>query len=127
MSTRKPWLLVCESSELVDRCHVGIDLLYDNEVEAVVVFRFDGEVYAYINRCVHMQQRLDRERDSIFDDSGQLLRCSMHGLVYEPASGTAVGTRCNGERLRPVRVREQDGNVYITDKRAWPLPTPRDT
>jgi nitrite reductase/ring-hydroxylating ferredoxin subunit len=122
MTARRTPLLVCSSDDLAERTHVGIELLYEGQIEAVVVFRFEGDVYAYINRCVHMPKRLDCERDIIFDDNRQLLRCSMHGIVYEPMSGASVSTMCHGEQLRPVRVQERDGVIQITDKRARALP-----
>jgi nitrite reductase/ring-hydroxylating ferredoxin subunit len=122
MTARRTPLFVCSSDDLAERTHVGIELLYEGQIEAVVVFRFEGDVYAYINRCVHMPKRLDCERDIIFDDNGQLLRCSMHGIVYEPSTGTSLSTMCHGEQLRPVRVQEHEGAVYVTDKRARPLP-----
>ena len=64
-----------------------------------------------------MPRELDCERDMIFDETGQYLRCSMHGIVYEPRTGESVSTMCNGERLTSVRVIEDEEGIWFNDKR----------
>jgi len=108
---------VCPSDALAEGHHVGIEVKYDDAVQAVVLFRYQGRVFAYLNRCVHMGRPLDAESTSIFDDNGEHLRCSVHGVVYDPASGECGSTLCGGQKLRPVRLIEEDGSIYITDKR----------
>ena len=120
MQPRDRRLLVCASEELVEKNYVGLALQYRNESHSGLVFRFKGKVYAYLNQCVHMPRALDCQRDTIFDDARQLLRCSMHGIVYEPETGKSLSTMCNGERLQALRVKEIDGNIYIDDKRVLP-------
>jgi nitrite reductase/ring-hydroxylating ferredoxin subunit len=109
---------VCSSDAVAEGHHIGIEVQYDDAVQAVVLFRYQGRVFAYINRCVHMERPLDAESASIFDDNGEHLRCSVHGAIYDPVSGECGSTLCSGERLRAVRLIEKDGAVYITDKRA---------
>tara|TARA_R110002050_G_scaffold25982_2_gene68914 strand:- start:620 stop:841 length:222 start_codon:yes stop_codon:yes gene_type:complete len=68
-----------------------------------------------------MPRRLDCEKDMIFDRSGKNLRCSMHGIIYDPVSGESISAICNGEKLTPVKVLENDDGVWITDKRVKPI------
>jgi nitrite reductase/ring-hydroxylating ferredoxin subunit len=80
-------LLVCAGSQLTEKKYLIVDLLYRGAPHSGIVFRYNGEVFAYLNQCVHMPRALNCERDTIFDDQRELLRCSMHGIVYDPVTG----------------------------------------
>lgn len=114
---RPPRFPVCPSEALADRRYCKVRLNFEKREEECVLVRHAGQVYAYINRCVHMPRRLDCERPDIFDDSGNYLRCSMHGIVYTPETGTSVSAMCEGEQLRSVNIYEEDGQVGIADFR----------
>ena len=117
MTSRETRFVVCPGDQLANGQHLKLQLLFEALSEECIVFRFEGKVYAYINRCVHMPRKLDCEKDQIFDKSGRFLRCSMHGIVYQPETGASVSTICEGERLRAVALREEGGEILITDFR----------
>lgn len=110
-------LLVCDSAELADHQHRIIPLLFDKAPQTAIVLRHRGQVYAYLNQCVHMVRRLDCMHDAVFDAQQGHLRCSMHGIVFDPASGESLSVLCSGERLERLRSAEVDGQVFIVDKR----------
>jgi nitrite reductase/ring-hydroxylating ferredoxin subunit len=110
-------LWVCHTDELSEGAYRRLDVTYAGEASSVIVFRFQGQCLGYRNLCVHMDRALDCERDMIFDDSGQKLRCSMHGIVYDPVSGESLSVMCNRERLTPIKVIEDDSGIWIQDKR----------
>ena len=110
-------LLVCASADLTDRQHRIIPLLFKHQPHSAIVLRHGGRVYAYLNQCVHMVRRLDCMHDAVFDAEHERLRCSMHGIVYDPATGESQSVLCSGERLEPLRSTEADGQVYLVDKR----------
>jgi nitrite reductase/ring-hydroxylating ferredoxin subunit len=114
-------VMVCASEQLGEKQYIIVDLLYKDSPHSGIVFRFNGEAFAYLNQCVHMPRALNCERDTIFDEQRELLRCSMHGIVYDPVTGASLSTMCNGERLNALRLREIDGAIYIRDKRVRPL------
>lgn len=129
MIPTEPGFLVCASARLSDGQHLKLILRFEARSEECLVFRFGGQAYAYLNRCVHMPRPLDCEEDLIFDPSGRLLRCSMHGIVYQPETGTSVSTLCEGRRLRAVALEEEGGQIRITDFRVtalrpWVRPLP---
>mgnify|MGYP000004674010 CR=1 FL=1 len=68
-----------------------------------------------------MPRRLDCEKDMIFDAARENLRCSMHGIIYDPITGESLSTMCTGEKLTPVRMQEDEEGVWIIDKRVKPL------
>lgn len=112
---------VCPKNQLKETGYIRVEVVYANEPSSVVVFRYKGKCLAYRNLCVHMPRRLDCEKDMIFDDTGQNLRCSMHGIIYDPVTGESLSTICNGEKLTPVRLQEDEEGIWIFDKRVKPL------
>jgi nitrite reductase/ring-hydroxylating ferredoxin subunit len=76
------------------------------------VVRYDGAVYAYLNRCAHVPIELDWNEGDFFESSGLYLMCSTHGAIYTPDSGRCAGGPCRGGRLRPIMVFEKDNQVF---------------
>ena len=113
-------LPVCDSAQLAERGFLIVELRYRDDPHTGIVFRFCGKVYAYLNQCVHMPRPLNCQRDTIFDAEQGLLRCSMHGIVYDPETGESLSVLCQGERLRPLKLVEEEGRIYIQDKRVMP-------
>lgn len=122
---RRTEIWICNKDELTEGNYIRIDVLYANEVSSVVVFRYKGDCLAYQNLCVHMPRRLDCEKDMIFDNSLKYLRCSMHGITYDPITGESLSEICKGKKLTPVAVQEREDGVWICDKRVKPLPEPK--
>lgn len=120
MNKRSKHLPVCSSEQLAEKEFIILDMRYRGKPGSCIVFRFRGRVFAYLNQCVHMPRRLDCERDTIFDAQRELLRCSMHGIVYAPETGESLSTLCHGKRLQAVGVRESDGRVSLHDKHVAP-------
>lgn len=116
---------VASGKQLGEGEHVRLEVAYTGEPISVVVFRFKGRCLAYRNRCVHMPRPLDCESKGIFDATGQYLRCSMHGIVYDPVTGASLSEICHGQRLTPIEVMEDADGVWIEDVRVRSL-TPAD-
>lgn len=112
---------VCLSEQLAEGAYLRVDVAYDGESISVVVFRHKGRCGAFRNLCVHMPRALDCEKDMIFDASGRYLRCSMHGIVYDPVTGESISEICHGKRLTPVGVVEDATGVWICDRHVQPL------
>ena len=113
---------VCLEQDLRERDFRVVPLLYRHRQNTGIVFRLHDQVHAYLNQCVHMPRRLNCERDTIFSDDGAFLRCSMHGIVYDPVSGASISTMCHGEQLHRIRLTFSNDRIYIDDKRVRPNP-----
>ncbi|MBX3679450.1 MAG: Rieske 2Fe-2S domain-containing protein [Rhodocyclaceae bacterium] len=116
---------VCASGELVDGAYLRLAVAYDSEPIMAFVFRHRGTCLAFRNLCVHMPRELDCEKSTVFDASGRYLRCSMHGIVYDPLSGESMSEICNGKRLTAIELAEDAEGVWIVDRRVKALPGPR--
>ncbi|MCB1926585.1 MAG: Rieske 2Fe-2S domain-containing protein [Rhodocyclaceae bacterium] len=124
MNLAPPRYRLCAGSALAEGCHLKFSIRFEGRDEECLLIRFGGKAYAYVNRCVHMPRPLDCEQDLVFDPSGRYLRCSMHGIVYAPETGTSISTMCEGQRLRAVAVYEEGGDVGIADFRVSALRLP---
>lgn len=99
-----------------------MDVIYAGAPASVIVLRFQGVYLAYLNLCVHMPRELDCQTKDIFDETGKYLRCSMHGIVYDPITGKSCSTMCNEEKLTAVRIQQDQQGIWIKDKRVKARP-----
>lgn len=106
--------LICFSSDLSDG-GPGVRFEIDTLREPLPAFavRYNGRVYAYVNRCRHIGVELDWLPGRFFDDSGLYLICATHGATYLPDDGRCVAGPCRGARLTPVAVAERAGAIYL--------------
>lgn len=104
---------LCPSADLAEGgdAHVFDVLEYGQPVRAFVV-RFEGRVVGYLNRCAHVPAEMDWQPGKFFDDTQRWILCSIHGAVYDPASGHCVAGPCLGRSLRSLRVNEHGGQVH---------------
>ena len=76
----------------------------------VVIRTFDGELHAYVDRCLHQGARLSG--GSLLGDAQdprQVVKCPWHGYEYDVRTGCAVFDR----RLALTRVQVVERNGLI--------------
>lgn len=109
-------ITVCKSDDLPEGRHLIVDVEYRGRPGSVIVLRFEGRAYAYLNKCVHMDRRLDCEHGAVFDPYNRFLRCSMHGIAYQPETGESLSEICLGKRLTALRLHEGQGRIVLLQK-----------
>lgn len=75
---------------------VPFDVNYAGQTCRAFAICFEGQFYAYLNRCTHVAMELDWQPNRFFDTSGQWLLCASHGAAYEPTTGACRGGPCRG-------------------------------
>jgi nitrite reductase/ring-hydroxylating ferredoxin subunit len=106
--------VICLSSELSDLGDgVRFEVEVDGKPEPAFAVRYQGCIYAYLNRCAHMPMELDWKPGKFFDVWGLHLICSTHGATYAPDTGKCLRGPCFEEGLVPVPVEERDGRVIV--------------
>lgn len=104
---------LCASDELEDRGKAFVfDVMVFRERVRAFVLRFDGELVAYLNRCVHVPTEMDWQHGEFLDGDKAFILCSIHGAAYEPQTGRCVAGPCGRGRLTALQVSERDGRVY---------------
>lgn len=116
------WIPLCPSADLVEGgSAVAFDLLYDGRSCRAFAVRFQGQVFAYLNRCTHVAMEMDFRPNRFFDATGRWLICATHGAIYHPDTGACAGGPCNGGLTR-IALSEEDRMVrWHTDHRAQPI------
>jgi nitrite reductase/ring-hydroxylating ferredoxin subunit len=112
MNTPEPQAL-CASEDLVERGQALVfDVLQYGEPVRAFALRFEGQVVAYLNRCLHVPTEMDWKPGEFLDSDRRFILCSTHGAAYEPIGGRCVAGPCGRGRLTAVEVKESDGQVY---------------
>ncbi len=106
--------LICASSAL-EEGGAGVRFKVHTAAGEAPAFavRYDGKVYAYLNRCAHIPVEMDWTDGAFFDYSKLYLICATHGATYVPETGVCVQGPCAGKRLIPVAVEERDGHILL--------------
>jgi nitrite reductase/ring-hydroxylating ferredoxin subunit len=103
---------ICNSADLTDGGEaVPFDVLFGGQTCRAFAIRYEGQAYAYLNRCAHVAMEMDWQPNRFFDDTGRWLLCGTHGAVYEPASGQCAGGPCRGGLVK-IALSEQGGVVH---------------
>jgi nitrite reductase/ring-hydroxylating ferredoxin subunit len=77
------------------------------------VVRKEGKYFAYQNRCMHLPVTLDLNDDKFFTHDKAHLQCHMHGAMYEMETGYCVAGPCQGARLMPLDLKEEESKVIV--------------
>ena len=81
------------------------------DLEALLV-NFEGNYFAYINRCPHTGITLDWVNNQFFSSDQRYLMCATHGAVFEPPTGECVWGPCFGLSLQKLEVEIEDQRIY---------------
>jgi len=104
---------LCAADQLTERgTALVFDVMHYREPARAFALRFDGQIVAYLNRCLHVPTEMDWQPGEFLDSSKEFIMCSIHGAVYEPQSGRCAGGPCGRGKLTSIQVIERDGQVY---------------
>jgi len=104
---------LCAGDQLAEKGTAFVfDVLHYREPARAFAMRFDGQVVAYLNRCLHVPTEMDWQPGEFLDSAREFIICSIHGATYEPQSGRCVGGPCGRGKLTSLQVVERDGQVY---------------
>ena len=77
------------------------------------VVRVAGGVRAYVNRCAHLAYPLNCLPDRFLSHDGAVIQCSMHGALFEKATGHCIAGPCAGQALISLPVAIVGGYVLL--------------
>jgi nitrite reductase/ring-hydroxylating ferredoxin subunit len=82
------------------------------DVEAMLL-NYQGDLYAYVNRCPHIGISLDWVDNQFFTIDGRYLICANHGATFEPATGNCIWGPCVGAALQSVRLEIEGQKIFV--------------
>ncbi len=108
---------LCDARALEERGKAWVwDVLEYGRPARAFALRVDGQVRAYMNRCLHVPVEMDWQPGEFLDSDKRVIICSIHGATYDPVNGHCLSGPCfRGEgraRLTAIAVQERAGQVY---------------
>ena len=64
-------------------------LVQEKELECFLV-NYEGQLYAYVNRCRHVPMTMDWVENQLLTEDGRYIMCATHGACYEPDTGECI-------------------------------------
>lgn len=83
------------------------------EIIPAFAVMFEGQYFAYLNRCGHIAIQLDYMPGEFFSDDGQTLVCATHGAEYAPDTGACLGGPCYGVGLDPLKIEVKEQQLWL--------------
>ncbi len=80
----------------------------------VILYNDGGAIRAYKNRCPHVGVGLDWGNGRCLSAPNELM-CAVHGARFHADSGECFSGPCAGDRLTPVLVRVEAGQIVAED------------
>lgn len=108
-------LVRCDDPETAVAEGAVVDDAGDDSTDSEADSSLPVAVEAWINRCPHEDQRLDRGTGAgAAMRDGQII-CPKHGSMFDSCSGYCDNGQAKGTELVPLDVEIEDGAVWLTD------------
>lgn len=105
-------IALCGSADLTNGgLAVPFDVVFGGQTCSAFAIRYQGQAYAYLNRCAHVAMEMDFQPNRFFDISGDWLICATHGALYQPQTGQCRSGPCRGGLIK-ITLSEGDGVVH---------------
>jgi nitrite reductase/ring-hydroxylating ferredoxin subunit len=116
--------VICPLHELADPGAKGFTLGAGDWPLRGFVARHGATVRAYVNHCPHAGFPLNWQPDAFLAPQVPLIRCAMHGALFEIETGKCVSGPCADLGLRALPLRIEGGYVMLDER--VPLEEPAD-
>jgi nitrite reductase/ring-hydroxylating ferredoxin subunit len=95
----------------------AFEVVVDGARRQAFAVRYKGQVYAYLNTCMHQRLQLDFGDAHFFDEPYDALVCCHHGARYRPETGECFDGPCVGSLLTRLELEERDGALWCVGVR----------
>jgi nitrite reductase/ring-hydroxylating ferredoxin subunit len=109
-------VLLCQCRAVTDPGTRAFEVTLSGVLIEGILVHWHGHWYAYRNACPHTGVNLNWSPAQFFDLQQRYLQCSLHGALFEPASGYCVYGPCAGDCLTPLTLDVRNGAIYIPAK-----------
>jgi len=80
----------------------------------ILITRKGSNFFGYENVCPHQGSRLDTAPGEFMDEDGNFIACGKHQAKFDLDTGQCFIGPCQGQRLTPVTLVIDDGDVCLT-------------
>jgi nitrite reductase/ring-hydroxylating ferredoxin subunit len=107
--------VICAVADLADPGARGFTLGGGEWPLKGFVVRKGEVIRAYVNYCPHAGFPLNWQPDVFLAPGGNMIRCIMHGALFEIDTGDCVAGPCLGDGLQPLPIHVRDGYVLLDE------------
>ena len=100
---------LCDLSALEE----GQSLGFHSHHGPVFAVRFDDVIHIYKNECPHLGVNLEFQENQFLDSEGQLIQCSMHGALFNIATGDCLSGPCQGDQLTKLEFKVENDKIIL--------------
>ena len=107
---------LCQQQDILEAHPRGFDIEIDSVQDpfAVLLIRYDGQLYCYQNRCPHLGIPLNWQPDDFLSQEDTHIQCSTHGALFNLTDGQCIMGPCNGDQLTPLVVEcDEDDKIWL--------------
>jgi nitrite reductase/ring-hydroxylating ferredoxin subunit len=83
----------------------------------ILISRKANQLFGFENACPHHGTRLDTRPGEFLDEDGNFITCGKHRAQFDPDTGHCFIGPCQGQRLTPITLVIDDGDVCLTGVR----------
>ena len=108
--------VLCNTGEIPEGTSKSFTLTRDNTELELFIVHFCEQFYAYENHCPHTGINLNWQADQFLDITEQRIQCATHGALFRIPDGLCEWGPCIGRNLRPLTIREIDGQLFLINE-----------
>ncbi len=101
-------------ADLPNKQIIVVNADIDGENEAILLYRNNDNIQAWLNICPHAGRRLDYAPGKFLMQGSDLV-CAAHGATFRLADGECVAGPCRGASLKSVAVQWIDDQLCLAD------------
>ena len=105
--------VLCRLDDIPDPGSKGFDFRDGTDLRSIFVVRAGATLRAYENSCPHTGGPLDWVPDQFLTREKDTILCATHGALFRIDDGHCLAGPCVGERLTPLPVRVEGGEVAV--------------
>lgn len=104
---------ICRVSELYDGEGRSFSVEIDGRKCTIILVRRNTHIFAYADRCPHMEISLLWDRKVLMTADGNCIRCANHDAHFQIAEGICISGPCEGESLKSLMIKISRGSVWL--------------
>lgn len=108
---------ICRFAELLDGEGRSFVLSALGRNRTVVLIRKANEIFAYADRCPHMETSLLWDRKVLITSDGNHIRCANHDALFRIRDGLCIAGPCESEHLDALKVKILRGIVWLLPRK----------